>query len=277
MLIIDAHCHYGTGDGLVGPWDTRASLKKYLQWANEYHINRTVLFAPFHSNYEIANKEVWELVRQSPSRFYGFAFIHPINDKGRIFRMVQKAVKHYGFKGLKVHRHDGLISREICETAQAFGLPVLYDVMGKVETVELIATEYPKVNFIIPHLSSFADDWKAQLAFIPLLERHRNIYTDTSGIRRFDLLEMAVKRAGAHKILFGSDGPWLHPGVELEKIYALNLPAKKQRMILSGNFLRLIKNVRKKALKSPKSFSAGRRNLNREFNDPWIKEGLLQL
>ena len=111
------------------------------------------------------------------------------------------------------------------------------------------------MNFIIPHLGSFADDWKVQLAFIPILERHGNIYTDTSGVKRFDLLEMAVKRAGAGKILFGSDGPWLHPGVELEKIFSLKLPVHEERKILSENFLQLIAKVRRKPKSRRKAYS----------------------
>ena len=83
-----------------------------------------------------------------------------------------------------------------------------------------------RTSFIIPHLGSFADDWRAQLALIDHLVRHPNIYTDTSGVRRFDLLEQAVRRAGAAKVLFGSDGPWLHPGVELAKVRALGLAAQ---------------------------------------------------
>ena len=50
----------------------------------------------------------------------------------------------------------------------------------------------------------------------------------------------AVKRAGARKILFGSDGPWLHPGVELQKIKLLGLPPGKEALILGGNILRLL-------------------------------------
>lgn len=112
---------------------------------------------------------------------------------------------------------------------------------------ELLAQEYPDVNFIIPHLGSFADDWRAQLALIDHLVRHPNIYTDTAGVRRFDLLDQAVKRAGPGKILFGSDGPWLHPGVELAKIRALRLAPAQENLILAGNFLNLISSVRRGA------------------------------
>jgi len=259
MKIIDAHCHYGSGDGLNGPWDTRASIQKYLGWADEAGIGQTVLFAPFHSHYAEANRKVGEMVKKNPRRFFGFAFVNAEKDSGRVFSMIKHAVQLYGFKGIKVHRHDAHISREICEVAQAFRLPVLYDVMGKVESVELLATEFPKVNFIIPHLGSFADDWRVQLAFIPLLRRHKNVYTDTSGIRRFDLLEMAIQEGGAHKVLFGSDGPWLHPGVELEKVFALKLSLADEKKILHGNFLRLISKVRKRPMNLGNLTSLSRR------------------
>jgi predicted TIM-barrel fold metal-dependent hydrolase len=158
--------------------------------------------------------------------------------------MVKTAVTHYGFVGIKVHRYDARISREVCEVARAFSLPILYDVMGEVSVCELLASEYPDVAFIIPHLGSFSDDWKAQIAFIDQLARHANIFTDTAGVRRFDLLEEAVQRAGSSKVLFGSDGPWLHPSVELAKVYALNLSPQDEQLILSDNFLRLIAGIK---------------------------------
>lgn len=239
-MIIDCHCHAGQGDGLTGPWDTAAPLNKYLPRAAQAGIGRTVLFAVFDSDYAVANREVARIVASRPEQFYGFAFVHAARDRGRIMELVQQAVEDFGFVGIKVHRHDAPISREVCEAARAFALPVLYDVMGEVSVCELLAQEYPDVNFIIPHLGSFADDWKAQLALIDHLVRHPNIFTDTSGVRRFDLLVEAVQRAGARKILFGSDGPWLHPGVELAKMRALGLSRKDADLVLGGNLLRLI-------------------------------------
>jgi len=239
-VIIDCHCHAGTGDGLTGPWDTRAPLQDYLRRASAAGIRRTVLLAAFHSDYAVANQEVARIVASRPGRFYGFAFVHPERDRGRVFDLVKIAVERHGFVGIKVHRHDAAITREICAAARTFALPVLYDVGGEVSVCELLAQEYPDVNFIIPHLGSFADDWRAQLALTDHLVRHPNIYADTAGVRRFDLLEQAVKRAGAGKFLFGSDGPWLHPGLELLKIRALQLPVAQENLILGGNFLNLI-------------------------------------
>jgi hypothetical protein len=65
-------------------------------------------------------------------------------------------------------------------------------------------------------------------------------------VRRFDLLEQAARRAGAKKILFGSDGPWLHPGIELAKARALGFPAADEKLILGQNLLRLISRVKRR-------------------------------
>jgi uncharacterized protein len=239
-LIIDCHCHAGRGDGLTGPWDTSAPLEAYLRRAAAAGISRTVLLATFHSDYAVANREVARLVASHPDRFYGFAFVHPARDRGRVLTLVEEAVRRYGFQGVKVHRHDARITREVCEVARVFGLPVLYDVMGEISGIDLIATEYPEVPFIIPHLGSFADDWRAQRALLDVLSRYPNVFTDTAGVRRFDLLQEAVARAGARKILFGSDGPWLHPAVELAKVRELKLSPGDEQQVLGGNLLRLM-------------------------------------
>jgi hypothetical protein len=269
-MIIDCHCHAGKGDGLTGPWDTNAPLDDYLRWADAAGIDRTVLFAAFHSDYRVANRGVARIVRSWPDRFYGFAFVHPARDRGRIGVLVGEAVERYGFRGIKVHRHDARITREVCEAARKWSLPVLYDVMGEVSTVDLLATEYPDVNFIIPHLGSFADDWRAQLALIDPLVRYPNVYTDTSGVRRFDILAQAARRAGAGKILFGSDGPWLHPAVELAKVRALGFSVREERKVLAGNVLRLMRGAGERSHPArPWALPAAAAPPKETARDPW--------
>ncbi|HEX6676319.1 MAG TPA: amidohydrolase family protein, partial [Actinomycetes bacterium] len=92
----------------------------------------------------------------------------------------------------------------------------------------------------IPHLGSFLDDWRAHERLVDQLARYPNLYADTSGVRRFDYLVRAVRRAGPGKLVFGSDGPWLHPALELGKVRLLGLPPAEEAMILGGNLLRLI-------------------------------------
>ena len=139
---------------------------------------------------------------------------------------------------------DGPATREVCEVAKKFRLPLLYDPVGQTDVIDLLAPQYPEVNFIIPHLGSFADDWRAHLRVIDQISRYPNVYADTSAVRRFDYLVQAVKRGGPHKVLFGSDGPWLHPGLELQKIRLLGLPPEQEALILGENLLRLTDSVK---------------------------------
>ena len=110
-MIIDCHCHAGLGDGLTGPWDTAAPLSRHLRRAARAGIRRTVIFAAFHSDYGVANRDVARMVASRPDRLYGFAFVHAERDRGRVHELVRVAVQEYGFMGIKLHRHDARITR----------------------------------------------------------------------------------------------------------------------------------------------------------------------
>jgi uncharacterized protein len=240
-MIIDFHCHAGKGETMSAPWNTDAPLNDYLRRARAARINRTVVFPLFH--YPKANAQLAALICKNPGRLIGFAFVHAARDRGRIFSMVQTAVGRWGFRGIKVHGLEAMPTREVCETALAFSLPLLVDVAGKTSVIEMLAPQYRQVNFIVPHLGSFGDDWRAHQQVVDQLVHHPNVYADTSGVRRFDYIVQAVKRAGPHKVLFGSDGPWLHPGVEIAKIRLLGLPPSEEALVLGGNAVRLLREA----------------------------------
>lgn len=242
-MIIDCHCHAGKGDKMTAPWNTDAPVEPYLRRARAAGIDKTVVLAPLHSDYQQANAQVARIVARYPRRLIGFAFVHARRDAGRIFRMVRHAVTHWGFRGMKVHGFEAMPSREVCETARSFRLPVLVDIVSRPEVVDMFAPQYPDVNFIIAHLGSFTDDWKAHQQVTSQLARYPNVYADTSGVRQFDYLVQAIRRAGPRKLLFGSDGPWLHPGIELHKIRLLGLPPDEEAFVLGGNALRLLRRA----------------------------------
>ena len=224
-MIIDCHCHAGKGDGLTGPWDTAAPLERLPAARSARPASTARCSSPRSTRTtRVANREVARIVASRPDRFYGFAFVHPERDRGRVDALVERRWSATAFVGIKVHRHDAPHHpRDLRGGAGLRAAGALRRDGRGLGRRAAGARSIPEVDFIIPHLGSFADDWRAQLALIDHLVRHPNVYADTSGVRRFDLLEQAVERAGARKILFGSDGPWLHPGVELAKVRALGL------------------------------------------------------
>ena len=244
-MIIDCHCHAGKGDGLTGPWDTAADLDKYLRRAAQAGIDRTVLFAAFHSDYAVANREVARIVAAHPRQFYGFAFVHPARDRGRVEAVVREAVVGHGFCGIKVHRYDAPITREICETARRFRVPILYDVMGDIAVVDLLATgtRISRSSFHIwaasptrsKHSGRSSIRWSASRTCSPI----RQACAGSICSKRPSPVRARPRSSS------GSDGPWLHPGVEFAKVLALGLSRWDESAVLAGNCLRLIRRTRR--------------------------------
>lgn len=237
-FLIDGHCHVGQGAGFdLGP-GRPPPFARYLLRAREAGISRTVIFSAFHADYSVANREVARLAQTHPDRLAWFACVHPEADRGRVGAILDEGLR-LGCVGVKAHRSDGRITREVCQEAQRRSLPVLYDPRGEIAIVDAFARDFPEVAFIVPHFGSFDEDARAQRAFLRVLPRRPNLYADTSGVRLFDLLDEAVRRAGPKKLIFGSDSPWLHPGVELAKVRALHLPPQREQLVLGGNLVRL--------------------------------------
>jgi predicted TIM-barrel fold metal-dependent hydrolase len=239
-MIIDFHCHAGRGDLMTAPWNTTAPLTSYLRRAQRAGITRTVVFPAFHTDYTTANRELAGIVARWRPRLIGFAMVNAKSDAGRIREMVREAVTRHGLRGLKVHGHEAMPTREVCDAAREFAIPIIVDVAGKAHVIDMFASEYPDVRFVIAHLGSFADDWRAHERVVEQLARYPNVFGDTSGVRRFDYLLRAIARAGPRKLIFGSDGPWLHPGLELQKIRLLRMPRDAESLIVGGNARRLL-------------------------------------
>ena len=253
-MIVDAHCHAGLGDVMPDPLgDTRpdAALHRYAARARRAGIAHTLLMAPPSDDYPAANRRVARIVRSAPGRWTGVVFVGTRADAGRIGAMVATAVDAWGFRAIKVHWRDGPMTDEVARAARARALPVVHDPGGDVDQVAHFAARYPDVVWVVPHLSSFADDWRAQTRFTDLLVRAPNVRTDTSGVRYVDVLLDAVRRAGAHKVLFGTDGPYLHPAAELAKVTALPLAREDLALVLAGNVRRLVARVRRAAPTTP--------------------------
>jgi predicted TIM-barrel fold metal-dependent hydrolase len=68
-----------------------------------------------------------------------------------------------------------------------------------------------------------------------------NIYVDTSGgDPETGMVELAVERLGAHRVIYGSDAPIRHFGVTLAKVLGARLSDADKRRILWDNLRNLL-------------------------------------
>ena len=244
--IIDAHCHAGPGDGFTGPWDTSAPLDRYLRRCDEAGIAQV----------QPARGVPLRLRRRQrggrPDRRRPTRPVLRLRVRARRpgpgtdpARWCGGPWSSSGFCGIKVHRHDARISREVCDVARRLAAAgaVRPDgrghhggAAGRASTPT--STSSSRTWAASP--TTGAPSWRS----CDLLADRPNLYADTSGVRRFDLLEQAVRRAGPHKVLFGSDGPWLHPGWSWRRSGCCGCSPADESLVLAGNFLRLTRAAR---------------------------------
>ena len=250
MQIIDSHIHCGI-QNVDLPFEVVSPL---LQ---EACIDGACLYAPVEDIYDrydfhFQDNEEWIQTRRAANDYLLdlatrteliFPYFFVWND----FAIEEL---HQEYCGIKWHRHDnepvyhyedprcGQIIQEITERR----LPIVLEESFR-NTCRFVENLAPEAVIIIPHLGALNGSY-------PALERagiwqRSNTYADTA-LAPIDHMRHFVQNYGPERLLFGSDFPFGHPGHELRKVEALNLPQDDLDKILGGNILDLIGNIKKK-------------------------------
>jgi uncharacterized protein len=226
-VIID--CDALVGQGITWDEPTRQvdyNVELLLERASEAGIDRSCVMTLPHDSYEEANSEVARLCEKYPDKLIGFAVHSPQRETGHLKAMLREEIRSKGLKGVK---SDGHPTRELLDVVAELDIPVIYypvpdpcSELGRM--YHLMATTYPSVNFILPHLGSYRSaQWWVHLEAIDLAKRHRNIHLEASGLDGHQYLEMAARELPAEQLVFGSFAPEGDPRVEL---YAFRLLAE---------------------------------------------------
>lgn len=148
------------------------------------------------------------------------------------------------FRGVKLHpeTHGYRLTDPNCEPiflfAGSHAYPVLVHVMSDQEISDFctIAARYPQVNFLMGHSGGFANRIHAVRSALPLA----NIYFDlTASVMLEGNLEWMVANAGADRILFGTDIPFLDPKHCIGQVLYSSLSASDKASIFSETARRL--------------------------------------
>lgn len=176
---------------------------------------------------------------------YGFICVNPHDPDG--LAVLEKGFRR-GCRGLKLSpltHQFSFASKALAAMAEFcgnYGYPlyshVVYSPGASTSRFIALARQFPKTNFILGHMGFGPADQEALEAAVEL----DNFFLETS-TGSFIHIQEATRKAGAGKILFGSEFPLSHPVVELEKILLLDVTDDEREKILGMNICRLLRLV----------------------------------
>lgn len=239
--IIDAHTHVEEAAGL-GWLDPPEKILAALDQAG---VHRAV--ATTYTETRAAMTYLAEAVARYPDRLVGFVRIHPWHADA--LDLVREAVLEHGFKGVKMHpvttidHPASATSVAVLRAAAELGAPVLFHCGDEPMTTPLaIATaarQVPEATVILGHMGGYFHVGEA----IAVAEALPNIVLETSAMPYPERIREAVDRVGAHRVLYGSDGPGCPPRLELAKVLRAGLEEAELTAVLRENVRALIEGV----------------------------------
>jgi len=188
------------------------------------------------NNYTFAMKEV------AHSVFVPFCYVNPAFP-GESVNEIERCMKKTGLGGIKLwvaRRAKDRGLDPILEIAAELRLPILQHAWDKTTgnlpqesfpwDVADLAKRHPKAKIIMAHLNG------AGLRGLEAMAEYTNIYVDTSGgDPESGMVEIALEKLGPKRILYGSDVPGRHFGVQMGKVLGANIPEDIKRNILWDN------------------------------------------
>jgi len=250
-VIIDFHAHPGFGRDLQR---LRAEFRDTLRAADHHQVDWICLNAiadwtPSPSAAEVrkGNDIILSLMAEHPQRVIGFCYVNP-NDADESMQEIERCVVEGGMAGIKLWQACKASDRRvdpIAQRAAELGVPILqhawYNVLGNGETestpadVAQMAARHPKTKIVMAHLTGAGERGLADIA------PFENVCVDISGGEpEAGMVEMAVARLGAERVVFGTDTPIRSYGATLGKVLEARLNAGQRALILGGNARRLL-------------------------------------
>jgi uncharacterized protein len=212
----------------------------------------------------ISNEEVAELAAENSDIMIPFASIDPAKGK-KGAREARRLIKDFGVRGFKFHpqiqeffpndRNAYVIYEAIAEA----GLPAIFHTghsgmgsgmrggggirlkYGNPMDVDDVAVDFPDMPIVLAHPS-----WPWQDEALSICLHKPQVYIDLSGWSPKYFPPQLVQHANGqlkHKILFGSDFPWITPDRWLEDFAKIAIKPEVRPLILKENAARLLQLV----------------------------------
>lgn len=249
--MIDFHAHPGYSHGLK---ELRAEFGPALRAAKHHGVDWICLNAiadwkpsPAPAAVRKGNDAVLGLMADHPEEVIGFCYVNPRHGDEALAE-IDRCVVQEGMGGIKLWQACNASDKRvdpIAERAAELGVPILQHAWYKVggsssgestpADVAVMAARHPKTMIVMAHLTGAGERGLADIA------PYKNLSVDISGGEpEAGMVELAVKRLGARRVVFGTDTPIRSYGATLGKVLGAKLTVRQRNLILGENARRLL-------------------------------------
>ena len=252
---IDVHGHYGTYN--CGKADVVNDLMTgdgnvVVERARRANVWLTIV-SPFeallprgHGNAVSGNSHACRIVAETPGLLQ-YVVIDPRQPE--TYRQAEEMLQMPKCVGIKIHPEEHLypineFGEAIFEFAAQHKAVVLsHSSERNSQASDLVdwANRFPEMRLILAHIGcGWDNDYTHQVRGVQQ-SRHGNVFADTSSSRSItpNLIEWAVQKIGADRVLFGTDTPLYMTSMQRVRIDQADLSDSEKRRILLDNALAL--------------------------------------
>jgi hypothetical protein len=214
MKIIDAHAHVGHYGGFFNVGITADELIRLM---DVYEIEKTVISDLHHETIRAA-------ITAYPDRLIGAVWVNPLEGENAV-TMVKQAVLEEGFTAVKLHPllhafvADDTVVHPVIRAAAETGVPVFihsgHPPFSLPWSIGGLASAFPEVKMVQVHMGHGHGVYIQ--AAIDTAKKNPNLYLETSGMPMHTKIKEAYDQVGADRIMFGTDIPFHHPSVEIQR------------------------------------------------------------
>jgi hypothetical protein len=253
--VLDVHVHPSSSFGPYRAETPEDDARSLLAAADRGGVSHLILFSlhpecprsPATQQCLEANDLCLRACSVAPERLLPFCYVNPTWPDEAIAEM-RRCVEQHRFVGVKLwvalRASDPRVAT-VVEAAAGLGVPVLQHAWDKVTgnlegesfpaDVAKLARTVPEARIIMAHLNGHG------LRGIERVAACTNIYVDTSGgDPEAGMVEAACRRLGYRRVVYGSDAPIRHFGVQMGKVLGARLPEAQKRAILWDNAVALL-------------------------------------
>jgi hypothetical protein len=229
-VIFDAHMHVGD----FGPMmNVRIDTAGIAELMRAHEIDGGVIFHP--------DSALVEQCLEAIPGLYGLVWANP--KQPGYLEEAERLLEQPRWRGIKLHPLiDGFHPNDpavhpLMELLLERDLPVLihcgHPIYSLPWSIEELAVEFPTVKVILGHMGH------CNVVYIngaiDVAERNANVYLETSGMPMPTKIREAVERVGPDRVLFGSDIPFHHPKIEIDRVHLSGLSPELVERVLSTN------------------------------------------